>query len=160
MDSKNCTQNIDGIYTLHIYYLYLLFKSHKIVGTSRNFINCLSAIFGVQNVLIPPFLILPTTTNVCQHLLLLTTFSTSFTNIYSLLVPFTIFCHLLPIFTNFCTTISSFQQLWLIFTTFYQLLYYFSQLVHPLLTFSNFYQLLLPSTKFYTTFSFFIYLLG
>ena len=111
-----------------------------------NFIDFSSILFWSQNVLIPPFLVLPTFTTLHQLLKLSNSLYTTFTNFYQLLplshqflLPFTIFYHFLPTFTTFHQVLYRFYQLLSFFITFQQLL----------MPSTNFDQVLYSFTKFY-----------
>ena len=97
--------------------VYLLLKSHIIVQISANFIDFLSAIFRAQNMLIPPFLMLPTFilllpifTNFCRLPPIFINFYTPFTNFHNFPPTFTNFYHFLPTFILLLPTFTTFHQ--------------------------------------------------
>ena len=87
-----CTIKIAMKFTRLI--VYLLLKNYKIELTLTAVIYFLSVIFWVQNVLIAPFLILPTTATFYQLLLFTINFYNTFVNFYQLLPHYANFYYL------------------------------------------------------------------
>lgn len=116
-----------------MFYCLFIAQSHKIVHLSADFVDFLSAVFWAQNIPLPPFFILLTSTK------------SIFTNFWHLAPNFTNFDQFLQIFIPY-TTVPNFFSL---FTTFY----------HLFLPPTSFYQhfitlhLLLPTCiNYFTTF--------